>query len=166
MKDTAERLIDLLHAVETAGVYDEDTATWTGGAQSIDLSFNGVGPFAVPVGSMPAGFDGSGFAALAVQLTTGPELVTGLLDAVGNPIPDGWTFPAVVFVIDSEIYDILAFNPYLDQVNSGIVWWASASVPTLVLSENFLFMPGLPTSDPAVAGALWNDSGIIHVSAG
>ena len=29
-----------------------------------------------------------------------------------------------------------------------------------------LIFTGLPTADPTVAGALWNSSGVLHVSAG
>lgn len=37
---------------------------------------------------------------------------------------------------------------------------------TLTVSGSNLIITGLPTSDPAVAGALWSNSGVVTVSAG
>lgn len=46
-----------------------------------------------------------------------------------------------------------------DLGKSGTQW------RDLYLSRN-AYLPGLPTSDPAVAGQLWNNSGVLTVSAG
>lgn len=37
---------------------------------------------------------------------------------------------------------------------------------TLTVSGSNVIITGLPTSDPAVAGALWNNAGVVTVSAG
>ena len=37
---------------------------------------------------------------------------------------------------------------------------------TGVTRNGLIFMPGLPTADPAVAGALWNNAGVLTISAG
>lgn len=133
---------------------------------TLALSYNGVGPFDVPVSSMPSGWDGSGIATLGVELTTGDGLITGLEDPSGNPIPDGWSFAAFVFVEDSYIYDIIAVNPWT-FANGGIVWWnEGGGMPTMAITSETIVAPNMPTSDPGVAGALWGDSGVVHISAG
>lgn len=55
-------------------------------------------------------------------------------------------------------------NPNVaDRSNSS--WWvAPIGVGTVI--PNPVFMSDLPTSDPAVAGQLWNDSGVVTESAG
>ena len=40
------------------------------------------------------------------------------------------------------------------------------TAPFQVDVNNNIIMPNLPTSDPTIAGALWNDSGTLKVSAG
>jgi hypothetical protein len=37
---------------------------------------------------------------------------------------------------------------------------------TLTVSGSNVIITGLPTSDPAVVGALWSNSGVVTVSAG
>jgi hypothetical protein len=151
---------------ELVVVQSSDSGDGVGGVLS--LSYGGVGPFDVPVFGLPPGWSGSGNASMGAQITTGPGLVEGLQDSSGNPVPDGYTFSAAIFVEDSIIYDIIAFNSYaFGGTSGGIVWWgADGGVPLLALGTSDLVMPDIPTSDPAIAGAFYSLAGIVHVSAG
>ena len=132
---------------------------------TVQLYYNGVGPIDIPAYSLPDGWNGTSIAALGVTLTTGDDAISGLEDAFGNPIPDGWTFPATVFVEDTTIYDIIAINPFVYGYGSGIVWWnESGGMPGLVLNSNTIIAPNLPTSDPDTPGALWSDRGTVVIS--
>jgi hypothetical protein len=106
-------------------------------------------------------------------LTVGTNIGSGLLlDANSNPIPDGWTFPAVIFVEGNTIYDIIATNGYtIDSAQGGLIsWGASGGAPVPVPLPGGLTTPGvvvmsnLPTSDPSNAGQLWNHNGTVVVS--
>jgi hypothetical protein len=130
---------------------------------TLSLSYNGVGPFSVPVSSLPAGWSGSGIASMLAQLTTGEGLVTGLLDQSGNPIPDGWSFPATIFVEGSVIYDIIALNPWTAN-GGGIVQWGPSGNLTSMITFNSIILPFIPTSDPGVTGELWSDGGTVVLS--
>jgi hypothetical protein len=44
--------------------------------------------------------------------------------------------------------------------------FASATIITDLTASGIVKFTGLPTSDPAVAGQLWNDTGTLKVSAG
>lgn len=92
-----------------------------GVGQTLSLTW-GDNTFDVPVASLPAGWSGSGTASMLVQLTTGPDLVNGLEDQNGNPIPDGWSFPAIVFVEGSTIFDIVAVNPFFPGSGTLYAW--------------------------------------------
>jgi len=134
---------------------------------ALSLSYNGVGPFDVPVSSLPVGWAESGTASMVAQLTTGDGLITGLLDSYGNPIPDGFTFPATIFVEGATIYDIVASNAYIfgNPGQTGISWWGgSGGSPTANIGPNALIIQNLPTTDPAISGAFWNYNGQIVAS--
>lgn len=96
-----------------------------GVGRTLMLSYNGVGPFAVPVSSLPAGWDGTGIASMSAQLTTGPALVAGLQDLNGNPIPDGWSFPATIYVLDGTIFDIILSNAVVGSGPGFSMFWGS-----------------------------------------
>jgi hypothetical protein len=50
---------------------------------------------------------------------------------------------------------------------NGFIGTVTGSVTATTLSASgVVILSGLPTSDPAVAGQLWNDSGVLTVSAG
>lgn len=51
------------------------------------------------------------------------------------------------------------------SVNQGGTVLTIGSI-TLTASGTNLVIAGLPTSDPAVAGALWSNAGVVTVSAG
>lgn len=51
------------------------------------------------------------------------------------------------------------------STNQGGTVFTLGSI-TLTVSGANLLIAGLPTSDPAVAGALWSNSGVVTVSAG
>jgi hypothetical protein len=110
----------------TGPVTDLSVAGGGGGVgQNLMLSYNGVGPFSVPVSSLPAGWSGSGIAVMLAQLTTGDDLISGLSDPNGNPVPDGWTFPAIIFVEDVNIFDMVALSAW-NETNGGITFWNNA----------------------------------------
>jgi len=143
-------------------------------ATVLDLFYGGSGPFSVPVTSTPAGYTpGDGIVTLDALLTVGTNIGSGLLlDANSNPIPDGWTFPAVIFVEGNTIYDIIATNGYtIDSAQGGVITWGAsggAPVPTPmpggITSPGVVVLSNLPTSDPANAGQLWNHNGTVVVS--
>ena len=47
----------------------------------------------------------------------------------------------------------------------GVVTYTATDVSTIISTIKVL-MPNLPTSDPSVAGQLWNSSGDLKISAG
>lgn len=59
-----------------------------------------------------------------------------------------------------------------DWVESTVIGISGGNVTisgggdTTITPDGNIIMSGLPTSDPTVAGALWNDSGTLKVSAG
>jgi hypothetical protein len=55
-------------------------------------------------------------------------------------------------------------NPNVADRSNSAWWVAPIGVGTVI--PNPVFMSDLPTSDPAVAGQLWNDSGVVTESAG
>lgn len=121
----------------------------------LQLVYNAIGPFSVPVWSVPAGWDGTGNASLGATLTTGDALVTGLLDTDGNPIPDGYVFPALIFVEDSTIFDIVMMSSYT-FAGGGVAWYGSGGgLPSMAINANEIFAPGLPNGDPSKAGSLY-----------
>lgn len=138
-----------------------------GGSAALSLSYNSVGPFSVPVFNVPSGWNpDTSVGSLLAQLTTGAELIAGLEDPTGDALPDAWTFPALIFVIEGTIYDITSLSA-LQAVNGGLMCWAeSGGMPNLALSPAGLFAPNMPTSDPGIVGALWSNDGVVTVSAG
>lgn len=104
-----------------------------GGVTVLSLQYNGVTSIPVPVSSLPTGWSGSGIAGMLAQLTTGSGLITGLLDSNSNPIPDGWTFPALIFVEYGVIYDIVMLNSF-QYLADGWAWYGpSGGAPTMVI---------------------------------
>ncbi len=50
---------------------------------------------------------------------------------------------------------------------NGFIGTVTGSVTATTLSASgVVILSGLPTADPAVAGQLWSDSGVLTVSAG
>ena len=50
---------------------------------------------------------------------------------------------------------------------AGFIGTVTGSVTATTLSASgVVILSGLPTADPAVAGQLWSDSGVLTVSAG
>jgi hypothetical protein len=130
-----------LRNVTITGTSVQSVATGGGGGgggvgQTLMLSYNGAGPFSVPVSSLPADWSGDGTGTFLAQLTTGDDLISGLNDLNGDPIPDGWTFPALIFVEESTIFDLVMMNDYL--LGDGIVWYGSeggAPLGALTMSD-------------------------------
>lgn len=134
--------------------------------QVLQLMFGVNGPFPVPCWGVPTDYTGTGTLTVGAQLTTGADTIAGLLDALGNPIPDGWSFPATVFIENSEILDIVSLNAYSAGAGQGFAWWQSSAAPIFSLSPTYLIMPDIPTSDPGIAGAFYSVAGVVNVSAG
>jgi hypothetical protein len=140
----------------------------------LSLSYAASDPAAVPCWGIPAGWT-TGIATLGAQLTVGLNIGSGvLLDGNSNPLPDGTTFPALIFVEDTVIYDIVAFNAYtIEETQGGILSWSSGGgapqpfpMPGGIRSFGAVIFDNLPSSDPSVNGQLWNNSGVLTVSAG
>ena len=128
----------LWQATGTANTDWQEIGGGGGGGLTLSLSYNAVGPFSVPIFSAPVGYSG-GAATLGATLTTGSGLITGLLDANGNPIPDGWSFPALIFVESGEIFDIIALNAYVDEPGQQLAWWGqSGGQPSFYLPGTYL----------------------------
>lgn len=53
-------------------------------------------------------------------------------------------------------------NGFIGNVTGGV----TGAVAATTLSASGAVILTLPTSDPAVAGQLWNDTGVVKVSAG
>lgn len=55
------------------------------------------------------------------------------------------------------------------RTNSSPAFWVDNGSNLRIIElrgDRNILMPGLPTSDPLVAGSLWNDSGTVKISAG
>lgn len=52
------------------------------------------------------------------------------------------------------------------QSDNGFIGAVTGAVAATTLSASGAVVLTLPTSDPAVAGQLWNDTGTVKVSAG
>jgi hypothetical protein len=134
-----------------------DAGSGGGVGQVLMLSYwDGSGesaPFAVPVWSVPAGWDGSGTASMGAQLTVGSGGITSgvLLDADGDAIPDGFTFSAFIFVEGSTIYDIIAFNTYTYAAAAGVLCWNdTGGRPQPLAIEGGIFTPGTVNANAVV----------------
>lgn len=129
--------------------------------------------------------------ATSVAFGDGSNTSTGQRNAIlsgeNNNIAEG-TNAAVLSGNDSEILSeavgsaIASCNGcILDQQYSVVLASGEFSVPSLpssykqaystyvnhmYMGGNKVFMVSLPTSDPAVAGQLWNDGGVVTISSG
>ena len=65
---------------------------------------------------------------------------------------------------------VVSNNGFVGNVTGGVTGAVAATTlnatGAVTLSNASIKMTALPTSDPAVAGALWNDAGTLKVSAG
>ena len=65
---------------------------------------------------------------------------------------------------------VVSQNGFVGNITGSTTGAVAATTLTasgaVVLSNASIKMTALPTSDPAVAGALWNDAGTLKVSAG
>lgn len=163
-----------LDAGFTAYLVDNGWISGAGGGTVLSLTYAAQGPFDFLCWSVPDGFTGSGIATVGAQIIVGTNIGSGiLLDANSSPLPDGWSFPAVLFIEDNNIWDIIAFNAFtIGNSQGGIIAWTEGGAPIPLPLPGGLSSPGvvvfdgLPTSDPANPGQLWNSSGTVKVSAG
>lgn len=63
------------------------------------------------------------------------------------------------------------FQTISEDGNTGAVtttatFGPATSITSLTVSGGTVILTGLPTSNPAVAGQLWNNAGVLTVSAG
>ena len=62
-------------------------------------------------------------------------------------------------------FQVVSINSSTGAVTVLATYGANASMTNLTASGTVI-LSGLPTSDPAVAGQLWSNSGVLTVSAG
>lgn len=146
------------------------------GLTTLSLYYNDQGPFDFLCWGLPAnwfGTEGQGSIGTTLEIGAEGNIASGvLLDSNGDAIPDGWIFPAILFVEGNTIFDIVAFNAYIFGGAAGIVSWGqSGGEPTPLnisggLEGSSLSILNLPGSDPAVAGQVWSNAGVLTVSAG
>jgi virginiamycin B lyase len=135
---------------------------WDGTGQSA--------PFDVPCYGVPASYavDDSLYV-LGAVLTVGAGGITSgiLLDADEDPIPDGWTFTATIFVIDGQIVDILAFSPFQNLASGGLLTWnAEGGAPAPVYIAGGIQTPGGIVAGGVVTPFFELDGVIFSVYAG
>lgn len=58
---------------------------------------------------------------------------------------------------------VVSDNGFIGNVTGGVT---GAVAATTLSASGVVTLTGLPTSDPAVAGQLWNNLGVVTVSAG
>lgn len=63
-------------------------------------------------------------------------------------------------------FQTITTNPLTGTVTVTATYGASATVANLTASGSAIILSGLPTSNPAVAGQLWSNAGVVTVSAG
>ncbi len=74
---------------------------------------------------------------------------------------DGVALPGFQSYLDDITEVVSALHNLVDTTGSNLTWNGS----TLTVNGDIVFS-GLPTSDPLVAGELWNNLGVLTVSAG
>jgi hypothetical protein len=62
-------------------------------------------------------------------------------------------------------FETVVKNPDTGAITTTATFGPETSVDELTVADVVIFS-GLPTSDPLVAGQLWNDLGVLTVSAG
>ena len=72
---------------------------------------------------------------------------------LGNAYPNGDGFEASISIVKQDPMGVYVGNSLI--AGDGIV-----------TVNGMLIINGLPTSDPQLAGAIWNDQGTLKVSAG
>jgi len=63
-------------------------------------------------------------------------------------------------------FQVISINGTTGAVTTNATYGASATIANLTASGSVIILSGLPTSNPAVAGQLWSNSGVLTVSAG
>lgn len=74
---------------------------------------------------------------------------------------DGSATPSFQAYLDDITEVVSALHNLIDTTGSNLTWDGS----TLTVNGDVV-LSGLPTSDPLVAGQLWNNLGVLTVSAG
>ena len=105
-------------------------------------------PFPVRCFGVPANWNGSGSITAQLMVGTG-AFPSGILeDANGNPIPDNYTFTAMLFVEDNYIYDILGISSYANNANGGIMYWPyNGGRPQQVIFPGGIYTPNSVTTN-------------------
>lgn len=63
-------------------------------------------------------------------------------------------------------FQSITINASTGAVTVNATYGASATVANLTATGSVIILSGLPTANPAVAGQLWSNSGVLTVSAG
>jgi hypothetical protein len=58
---------------------------------------------------------------------------------------------------------VTSTNGFIGTITGGVI---GPVVATTLSASGAVILSGLPTSDPTVAGQLWNNLGVLNVSAG
>lgn len=61
-------------------------------------------------------------------------------------------------------FQVITVNASTGAVTTNATYGASATIANLTASGTVI-LSGLPTTDPAVAGAIWSNAGVITLSA-
>lgn len=96
--------------------------------------------------------------------STGAEAVTSVDLAAHTD--DSQSNPGASAQVKASVEDgaVLKLERYESEGDSSIDVTADGGAVTVAVQGDFIFV--LPTSDPAVTGAWWNDSGTVKISAG
>jgi hypothetical protein len=120
-------------------------ASGGGGIPTLLLNFAGGDNALTPIWGLPADW-AEGTGGLGAQLTIGDGQVIPsgiLLDVEGGPLPDGFTFPAIIFVEGSTIYDIISINPFGGSNSGGILSWESEGTDVPVIATRIRTLGGI-----------------------
>ena len=63
-------------------------------------------------------------------------------------------------------FQVITINASTGTVTTGSTYGTNATTVNLTASGTRIILSNLPTSNPAVAGALWSNAGVVTVSAG
>lgn len=163
-----------LVAIPWAGRYDQDVRLrldTTGTLHTVSLNGEVIGSSATPITWGTSASDlGIGRAIVGGNSLKGRIYDVRLIDPASAA-------NSAFFALDGDFRNTAPGSSVADATPSGVILWptvlstAGSDSPLYGLPPGWLtaagtFAPTLPTSDPAVAGVLWNDAGTVKVSAG
>jgi hypothetical protein len=129
---------------------------FNGTEESTAVSSSDLGDFVWTIGGTPSG--------VAAQASWYDGLMDDFRITIGDPVYTGNFTPAEHLIpapkpLGKDETDVTITSP----ANGDLLTYDGSN---WVNNGSVIKMSNLPTSDPAVAGQLWNDSGTLKVSAG